>query len=70
MTTWIATPAHFTAPCPSAGERAAFALGGGITERHVTNWFSNARKRSWKARAMHEQNLFCEDSFDFVLATV
>jgi hypothetical protein len=50
MTTWMALPSHIVAPYPTAEERRELALVGGISEQQVVYWFSNARKRSWKAR--------------------
>ena len=50
MTSWMALPAHLVAPYPTAEQRRELAAVGGITERQVTYWFSNARKREWKVR--------------------
>ena len=48
MRAWLA--AHFAAPYPTAEDRRGLAEAGGITEKQVVYWFSNARKRTWKVR--------------------
>jgi hypothetical protein len=51
MSAWMRQPSSFTRPYPTVAERRALAEAGGIAERQVANWFSNARKRSWKVCA-------------------
>ena len=48
MTSWMAE--NFAAPYPSLEQRRELAEAGGITEKQVVYWFSNARKRTWKVR--------------------
>jgi hypothetical protein len=48
MTSWMAE--NFAAPYPSLEQRRELAESGGITEKQVVYWFSNARKRTWKVR--------------------
>jgi hypothetical protein len=50
MAAWLAAPENFESPYPTEEERRAFAAAGGITERQVMYWFSNARRRVWKVR--------------------
>ena len=50
LTTWMASPAHVKEPYPTPEERRALAAAGGITERQVSFWLGNARKRVWKVR--------------------
>jgi hypothetical protein len=51
LAAWMALPEHAEAPYPTAAEARALAAEGGITERQVSYWFSNARKRCWKVCA-------------------
>jgi hypothetical protein len=50
MSAWMARPSSFEWPYPTEEERRGFVEEGGITDRQVINWFSNARKRHWKVR--------------------
>ena len=45
---WLTAPEHVNHPYPSKEEKAALAAAAGITERQVSVWFTNTRKRIWR----------------------
>ena len=47
---WMMAPEHYEHPYPDEAEKAALCAETGITQKQLTTWFTNARKRIWAPR--------------------
>jgi hypothetical protein len=55
MKDWMFSPEHFYHPYPSEAEKQQLADAAGITQKQLSNWFTNARKRLWQPMMRQRQ---------------
>jgi hypothetical protein len=55
MKDWMFSSEHFHHPYPSELEKQQLAEAAGITQKQLSNWFTNARKRLWQPMMRERQ---------------